>query len=170
MHCPTQRYNVLEGDWKWSRVCPFCFIVLPTRWEEYRPFNDAWSQPSAPVSPGFSAIIWSWKRLRLSGSKQALPLSNEGGERVGLSSNVMTQDFNLFLNGFSDALSDSDHSSSLDLQKLWISVSDLSPFSSLLESYLHRAFEFVQSPALMIRMSPIHPGHQHSVSEKGSGE
>ena len=39
---------------------------------------------------------------------------------VGLHSSAMTQDFNLFLSGFSDALCDSEHYSSLDLQKPWV--------------------------------------------------
>lgn len=82
--------------------------------------------------------------MRILGSKQALPLPNEGGEMVGLLSSAMTQDFNLFLNGFSDALCDSEHYSSLDLQKLWVRLSDF-PLSLLLESFQHRVFELVQS-------------------------
>ena len=71
--------------------------------------------------------------------------SSPTAERFGLCSNAMTQDFNLLLNGFSDALSDSEHSSSLYLQKLWVRVSDLFLFPSLLESFQHRVFELVQA-------------------------
>ena len=113
--CIDPHSNVIccKGVCRWSRICPVCFIALPNRWEDYRSLSDAWSQPTAPVSPGFRARIWSWKRL--SGSKKALPLLNKGGERVGLYSSAMTQDFGLLLTGFSGILSDSEHSSPLDL-------------------------------------------------------
>ena len=138
--CLTQWYITQWGDYRWSRLCPVCFTALPNRGEDNRPFSSAWSQPTAPVSLGFPAMIWSWTRM--SGSKQALPLPNEGGEMVGLHSSAMTQDFNLFLSGFLDALCDSEHYGSLDLQKLWVRLSDF-PLSLLLESFQHRVFELV---------------------------
>lgn len=119
---PHSKIIYCKGVCRWNRVCPICFIALPNRWEDYRSFSDAWRQPSAPVSPGFPALMWSWKRL--SGSKQALIPLNEGGKRAGLYFNAMTQVFSLFLTGSSGVLSGPEHSSSLDLQKLWVRVTD----------------------------------------------